>query len=263
MAELSMKRHGWAKQLVVFFGAAGLGTWGGWGAGAVLRACCKVVCRPRGTDQRWSRVVIVDEHPTSRVSSAVNGQQPCKEQLDHEQPTRPADWKPPTWQVDLRLLRPAWSQQRDQPMRGLMWCPVVAPCKPPQAPCNSQAATQPSASEPGPSTPLPAKRNKCTEAEQTAESTQLDRALSSGESKLRPQELCWWPEQVKGKEYPELGYKRLRDKPPKALQQQQPADQATPTNKKWLEMIGNRPLVIKTTPRLSHVVSIYVSHIPG
>ncbi|GFH12173.1 hypothetical protein HaLaN_07810 [Haematococcus lacustris] len=40
-----------------------------------------------------------------------------------------------------------------------------------------------------------------------------------GESRWRPLELCWWPEQVKlpakGKEYPGLGYKRLRDKPPK------------------------------------------------
>ncbi|KAJ9517945.1 hypothetical protein QJQ45_004238 [Haematococcus lacustris] len=48
-----------------------------------------------------------------------------------------------------------------------------------------------------------------------------------GESKWRPLELCYWPEQgelpAKGKEYPGLGYKRLRDKPPKA-QQQQPAE---------------------------------------
>ncbi|KAJ9517737.1 hypothetical protein QJQ45_004041 [Haematococcus lacustris] len=40
-----------------------------------------------------------------------------------------------------------------------------------------------------------------------------------GESRWRPLELCWWPEQgalpAKGKEYPGLGYKRLRDKPPK------------------------------------------------
>ncbi|KAJ9505490.1 hypothetical protein QJQ45_024208, partial [Haematococcus lacustris] len=35
------------KQLVAFFGAAGIGAQGGWGAGAVLRACC----RPRGTGQ--------------------------------------------------------------------------------------------------------------------------------------------------------------------------------------------------------------------
>ncbi|GFH06500.1 hypothetical protein HaLaN_01145, partial [Haematococcus lacustris] len=80
MAEVSMERHGRAKQLVVFFGAAGIGTRGGWGADAVLRACCKVVCRPRGTDQRRGRVVLVDEHRTSRVSSAVNGQQPCERQ---------------------------------------------------------------------------------------------------------------------------------------------------------------------------------------
>ncbi|KAJ9519085.1 hypothetical protein QJQ45_003561 [Haematococcus lacustris] len=74
MAELSMKRHNHAKQLVVFFGAATIGTGGGWGADAVLRACRKVVCRPRGPDQLRGRVVLVDEHRTSRVSSAVNGQ---------------------------------------------------------------------------------------------------------------------------------------------------------------------------------------------
>ncbi|KAJ9504933.1 hypothetical protein QJQ45_005425 [Haematococcus lacustris] len=50
-----------------------------------------------------------------------------------------------------------------------------------------------------------------------------------GESSWRPLELCYWPEQgalpAKGKEYPGLGYKRLRDKPPKAQeQQQQPAE---------------------------------------
>ncbi|KAJ9532741.1 hypothetical protein QJQ45_010831 [Haematococcus lacustris] len=48
-----------------------------------------------------------------------------------------------------------------------------------------------------------------------------------GESGWRPLELCYWPDQgalpAKGKEYPGLGYKRLRDKPLKAQQQQQPA----------------------------------------
>ncbi|KAJ9513310.1 hypothetical protein QJQ45_001345 [Haematococcus lacustris] len=241
MAEVSVERHGHAKQLVVFFGAASIGTRGGWGADAVLRACCKVVCWPKGTDQLRSRVALVHEHRTTRVNSAVHGQQPCEEELDHEQPTRHADWKPPAGQVDLRLLRPAWSQQLDQSVRGLMWCPE---------------ATQPVASEPGPSTPPPAKRSKRTKAEQAAEPTKgtgkaqgkaakakpvpqpgrwLDRDCNaaldiqrSGESRWRPLELCWWPEQgalpAKGKEYPGLGYKRLRDKPPKAQQQQQPAE---------------------------------------
>ncbi|KAJ9507440.1 hypothetical protein QJQ45_006433 [Haematococcus lacustris] len=71
MAEVSMQRHGRTKQLVVFFGAGSIGTAGGWGADAVLRACCKVVCRPRGAGQRRGRVVLVDEHRTTRVSSAV------------------------------------------------------------------------------------------------------------------------------------------------------------------------------------------------
>ncbi|KAJ9513661.1 hypothetical protein QJQ45_015417 [Haematococcus lacustris] len=256
MAELSIKRHGHAKQLVVFFGAASIGTRGGWGADAVLRACRKVVCRPRGTDQRRGRVVLVDEHRTSRVSSAVNGQQPCERQLNKRRATSPASWKPPAGQVEPRLLRPAWSQQHDQPVRGMMWCPVVAPRKPPQAPRSSQEALQPAASEPGPSTPLPAKRSKRTKAEQAVEPTQptkgtgkaqgkaakakpapqpgrwLDRDCNAalnmqriGESRWRPLELCYWPEQgklpAKGKEYPGLGYKRLRDKQLKA--QQQPA----------------------------------------
>ncbi|KAJ9524623.1 hypothetical protein QJQ45_024220 [Haematococcus lacustris] len=250
MAEVSMQRHGRAKQLVVFFGAAGIGTRGGWGADAVLRACCKVVCRPRGTDQRRGRVVLVDEHRTSRVSSAVNGQQPCERQLNKRRATRPAGWKPPAGQVEQRLVRPAWSQERDLPVRGMMWCPVVAPRKPPQTPRSSQEAIPAAASEPGPSTPLPAKRSKRTKAEpEAAEPTKgkgkaakakpapqpgrwLDRDCNAalnmqriGESKWRPLELCYWPQQgalpAKGKEYPGLGYKRLRDKPPKAQQQQQ------------------------------------------
>ncbi|KAJ9517998.1 hypothetical protein QJQ45_004357 [Haematococcus lacustris] len=50
----------------------------------------------------------------------------------------------------------------------MMWCLVVAPRKPPQAPRSSQEASQPAASEPGPSTPPPAKRSK---AEPAAEPT--------------------------------------------------------------------------------------------
>ncbi|KAJ9508616.1 hypothetical protein QJQ45_012164 [Haematococcus lacustris] len=184
---------------------------------------------------------------TTRRRQPVNGQQPCEEELD--KPTRPAGWKPPAGQVEPRLVRPAWSQERGQPARGLMWCPVVAPRKPPQAPRSSQAATQPAASEPGPSTPPPAKRSK-----PAAEPTKgrgkgkavkakpapqpgrwLDRDCNAalnmqriGESRWRPLELCYWPDQgalpAKGKEYPGLGYKRVRDKPPKAQEQQQPAE---------------------------------------
>ncbi|KAJ9520447.1 hypothetical protein QJQ45_000186 [Haematococcus lacustris] len=46
------------------------------------------------------------------------------------------------------------------------------PPKPPQAPCSSQEAKLTAASEPGPSTPLPAKRSKRTKVEQAAEPTQ-------------------------------------------------------------------------------------------
>ncbi|KAJ9527351.1 hypothetical protein QJQ45_025619 [Haematococcus lacustris] len=223
-----------------------------WEPRANLTGCDKLLAEYnaihclKGKDQQRGRVVLVDEHRTTRVSSAVNGQQPCERQLNKRRATRPADWKPPAGQVEHRLVRPAWSQQRDQPVRGLMWCSVVAPHKPPQAPRSSQEASQAAASEPGPSTPLPAKRSKRTEAEQAAGPTQptkaqgkaakakpapqpgrwLDRDCNAalnmqriGEGKWRPLELCYWPEQgklpAKGKEYPGLGYKRLRDKPPR------------------------------------------------
>ncbi|KAJ9520466.1 hypothetical protein QJQ45_000215 [Haematococcus lacustris] len=204
MAEVSMERHGHAKQLVVFFGAAGIGTAGGWGADAVLRACCKVVWRPRGAGQRRGRVVLVDEHRTTRVSSAVNGKQPCEEELNTLSATRPAGWKPPAGQVGQRLVRPAWSQQRDQPRL----VPLKAKGK-----AKGKAAKAKPAPQPG---------------------RWLDRDCNAalnmqriGESRWRPLELCYWPDQgalpAKGKEYPGLGYKRLQDKSPKAQEQQQPA----------------------------------------
>ncbi|KAJ9508220.1 hypothetical protein QJQ45_021599 [Haematococcus lacustris] len=134
----------------------------------------------------------------------------------------------------------------------------LAPRKPPQAPLSSQGATQSAAQEPGPSTLPPIKCCKRAKAEQAAKLTgptegkgrgkgkaakvkptpQPGRWLSRycnaalnmqriGENKWRALELCWWPEQgalpAKGKEYPGLSYKRLRDKPPTA-QQQQPAE---------------------------------------
>ncbi|KAJ9517184.1 hypothetical protein QJQ45_009067 [Haematococcus lacustris] len=118
------------------------------------------------------------------------------------------------------------------------------------APC-SQLATQAAASEPEPSTPLLAKRvtaekaaelNRRTKAPKAAKAKAkgkgkgkaakakpapqpgrwLDRDCNAalnmqriGESKWRPLELCYWPDQgalpAKGKEYPGLGYKRRGD----------------------------------------------------
>ncbi|GFH10253.1 uncharacterized protein HaLaN_05534, partial [Haematococcus lacustris] len=60
MAEVSMDRHGRAKQLVVFFGAAGIDTGGGWAANAVLRTqasswvglCLWMSTAPPGSAQR-------------------------------------------------------------------------------------------------------------------------------------------------------------------------------------------------------------------
>ncbi|KAJ9512361.1 hypothetical protein QJQ45_012863 [Haematococcus lacustris] len=223
---------------------------------ALLEVTCTPAGKGAGVAAGWGGATPATHRrrslpgPSSSGNNGEGGAQAVSEagyevELNTLCATRPAGWKPPAGQVEQRLVRPAWSQERGQPVRGLMWCPVVAPRKPPQAPRSSQAATQPPASEPGPSTPPPAKRSKRTKAEQGKAAKAkpapqpgrwLDRDCNSalnmqriGESRWRPLELCYWPDQgalpAKGKEYPEHGYKRLRDKPPKAQeQQQQPAE---------------------------------------
>ncbi|KAJ9520980.1 hypothetical protein QJQ45_022701, partial [Haematococcus lacustris] len=87
------------------------------------------------------------------------------------------------WEV---YLDPKWARQRLRlygspgPCAGAV-LQAVAPRNPPQAPCSSQKATQPAASEPGPSTPPPAKGSKRTEAEQAAEPTQPTKAEQAAE----------------------------------------------------------------------------------
>ncbi|GFH15576.1 hypothetical protein HaLaN_11825 [Haematococcus lacustris] len=122
------RRWGTRKQLVVFFGNAGIGTRGGWGVNAVLPACLKVVERlnsGKPTDRVSGKVVTVDDFRTSRVSSAMNSPQPCERKLDRSKPTRPEGWKLQPGQVQDRLLQSAWSKRFKAPVRGLMWCPKL------------------------------------------------------------------------------------------------------------------------------------------
>ncbi|GFH23156.1 hypothetical protein HaLaN_20724 [Haematococcus lacustris] len=141
------------------------------------------------------KVVTVDEFRTSRVSSTMNSPQPCEEELDSSKPTRPEGCKPKPGQVQNRLLRSAWSKRFEAPVRGLMWCPWLA-----------QAT--------------PGDLDKWVDRDYNA-AINLQRA---GESKWRSLELCRWPHRArlttKGKEYPALGFKKLRDRAPKALAQQ-------------------------------------------
>ncbi|KAJ9511751.1 hypothetical protein QJQ45_022609, partial [Haematococcus lacustris] len=88
-ADISQQR---CKQLVVFFGNVGIGVRGGSRAKAVLWACHKVVERPTSgmlTDRLPGKVVTVNEFCTSRVSSAMSTPQPCEDELDRSEPTRP------------------------------------------------------------------------------------------------------------------------------------------------------------------------------
>ncbi|GFH12862.1 hypothetical protein HaLaN_08627, partial [Haematococcus lacustris] len=129
------------------------------------------------------------------VSSILNSPQPCEEELDSSKPTRPEDWKPKPGQVQNRLLRSAWSKRFKAPVRGLMWCPWLA-----------QAT--------------PGDLGKWVDRDCNA-ALNLQRA---GESKWRPLELCRWPHRgrlpAQGKEYPALGFKKLRGRAPKAQAQQ-------------------------------------------
>ncbi|KAJ9526602.1 hypothetical protein QJQ45_017636, partial [Haematococcus lacustris] len=197
-ASVSQQEWGTRKQLVVFFGNASIGTRGGWGAKAVLQACRKVVERPNSgkpTDRVPGRVVTVDEFRTGRVSSLLNSPQPCEEELDSSKPTRPEDWKPMPGQVQERLLQSAWSKRFEAPVRGLMWCPWLAQATPGDLgkwvdrDCNAALNLQP-----------------------------------AGESKWCPLELCRWPHRgrlpAQGKDYPALGFKKLRERSPKATAQQ-------------------------------------------
>ncbi|KAJ9532094.1 hypothetical protein QJQ45_003810 [Haematococcus lacustris] len=201
-ASVSQQEWGTRKQLVVFFGNAAIGTRGGWGAKAVLQACRKVVERlnsGKPTDRVPGKVVTVDEFRTSRVSSILNSPQPCEEELDSSKPTRPKGWKPKPGQVQDRLLRSAWSKRFEAPVRGLMWCPWLA-----------QAT--------------PGDLGKWVDRDCNA-ALNLQRA---GESRWRPLELCRWQHRgrlpAQGKEYPALGFKKLRERAPKA-QAQQPVAQ--------------------------------------
>ncbi|KAJ9517994.1 hypothetical protein QJQ45_004335 [Haematococcus lacustris] len=127
-AMVCQQQQGTRKQLVVFFGNAGIGTRGGWGANALLQASRKVVEKPnsgRPTDKLKCKVVTIDKFRTSKVSSAMNSPPPCEEELDRSKPTRPEAWKPRPGQVQHRLLRSAWSKRFEAPMRGLMWCPEL------------------------------------------------------------------------------------------------------------------------------------------
>ncbi|KAJ9532089.1 hypothetical protein QJQ45_003804 [Haematococcus lacustris] len=201
-ASMSQQEWGTRKQLVVFFGNAAIGTRGGWGAKAVLQACRKVVERlnsGKPTDRVPGKVVTVDEFRTSRVSSILNSPQPCEEELDSSKPTRLEGWKPKPGQVQDRLLRSAWSKRFEAPVRGLMWCPWLA-----------QAT--------------PGDLGKWVDRGCNA-ALNLQRA---GESRWRPLELCRWQHRgrlpAQGKEYPALGFKKLRERAPKA-QAQQPVAQ--------------------------------------
>ncbi|KAJ9525629.1 hypothetical protein QJQ45_003361 [Haematococcus lacustris] len=104
------------------------------------------------------------------------------------------DVKGKGWMQTAFLDSRAWSKRFEAPVRRLMWCPWLAQATPGDLgiwvdrDCNA--------------------------------ALNLQRA---GESKWRPLELCRWPHRgrlpAQGKEYPALGFKKLRDRAPKARPQ--------------------------------------------
>ncbi|KAJ9521413.1 hypothetical protein QJQ45_001204 [Haematococcus lacustris] len=176
----SMERHKRVKQLVVFFGAAGIGNRGGWGAVGVLRACCKVVYRPRGTDQQRGRVVLVNEFRTSRpgrhTASSLRARAPPGKRSKRTMAVQAAEPTQPNKGTGEGKGKVAKAKPTPQPGKWL------------NRDCNAALNMQ-----------------------------------RIGESRWRPLELCWWLNQAalqaKARDYPGLGYKRLRGKPRKTQQQ--------------------------------------------
>ncbi|KAJ9531223.1 hypothetical protein QJQ45_006678 [Haematococcus lacustris] len=109
MKWVSRQHYHQERGVAVFLGA-GCFSRGGWKSKAVREGFCKVVEQPSrpSTVPRLDRLVIVDEFPTSRVSSSVHARQPCELHLPDDRP-RPEGWIPPAGQVNQRLVRPAWS----------------------------------------------------------------------------------------------------------------------------------------------------------
>ncbi|KAJ9507365.1 hypothetical protein QJQ45_006335 [Haematococcus lacustris] len=121
----------------------------------------------------------------------MNSPQPCEEKLDRSEPE---GWRPPAGQVQNRLLRSVWSKRFEAAVRGLILCPPLhqttwGKSKWVDRDCNAALNLQQAAGGP-----------------------------------WRPLELCWCQHRPrapgKGKEYPAMGFKKLRDRAPTASDQQ-------------------------------------------
>ncbi|KAJ9525478.1 hypothetical protein QJQ45_003119 [Haematococcus lacustris] len=136
-------RYGYCKQRVTFFSEAGLEV--GWcDADVVLLAWRKVLGRFSRRKQEADRlpgkvVRVVEEHNTSWFGSSVDRPKPCEEQLHREQQATRLEG----WQMDLCLVRPAWSQRPASAGPD-----VVPPGAPAPAPTAGTAARQPHSQQP-------------------------------------------------------------------------------------------------------------------
>ncbi|KAJ9531618.1 hypothetical protein QJQ45_021759, partial [Haematococcus lacustris] len=183
VTEASMERHKRVKQLVVFFGMSGIGSRGGWGADAVLQACCKVVCRPRGTDQRWGRVALANEFRTSWVSSAANNQQEhgassVTSQCGALSPMQPGSLTARSQSQGQSTPPPAKRSKRTQAEQA------AEPTQPTKGHSRGKGKAAKSNQAPHPG-------------------RWLDRVCNAtlnmqliGESRWRSLEPCWWPDQA-------------------------------------------------------------------
>ncbi|KAJ9505361.1 hypothetical protein QJQ45_008950 [Haematococcus lacustris] len=142
------------------------------------------------SQQRWGtrKQLVMFIGNTGISTRGMNSSQPIEEELDRSEPTRPECWKPQASQVQDPLLRSAWSQRCEAPVLNPMWCLYQA---------------------------TPGINGRWVDRD-------CNVALNLqhiGDSKWRPLELCRWPHRArlpaKGKEYPGLGVKKLRDRAPK------------------------------------------------
>ncbi|KAJ9522326.1 hypothetical protein QJQ45_008203 [Haematococcus lacustris] len=181
----------------------------GWKAGAVREDFRKVVEQPSrpNTDDTPDRLVIMDEFRTSRVSSSVHARQPCELHLPNGRP-RLSDRVPPALVPPPQA--PPWGRWLDRDTNGcLNFQGIGESMQRPLELCSwkDREALPPVGDE---------YQQRCKWVN--------DRLPKGDGSRWRPLELCYWPAKgalpAKGKEYPGLGYKRLRDEPPKSQEQQ-------------------------------------------
>ncbi|KAJ9518659.1 hypothetical protein QJQ45_018759 [Haematococcus lacustris] len=252
MAEMSMERHGRAKQLVVFFGAAGIGTRAAPRKPTQAPYRSQEATQPAASEPGLSTPLPAKSSKRTKAKPAAESNKgKAKGKAAKAKPaSQPGRWLDRECNAVLNMQRIGeskwrplelcyWPEQGKLPAKGKEYLGLgyrQLRGKPPKAQQQQQQQQPAEAHQTGRTVQGTGKgKGKAAKAKRAPQPGRwVDRYCSVAlnmqcieESRWRPLELCWWPDQLKlpnkGMEYPGLGYRRMRDQPPKA-QQQQPAE---------------------------------------